>query len=157
MGFLLVSLHAGGPVIWNDLTAGDNISILRFLNSRGGNMNITSNLLQVNDTFTNSNGIDASISSASGSSGGSITIRHNGRTTTPFIVGDATTLGTAGAITSGSETINPQFTVPVPPNTYNQGNITISATAAGTPVETTANPQITTTAAPHQKSGGNNY
>ncbi|WP_199247760.1 hypothetical protein [[Phormidium] sp. ETS-05] len=144
-------------MIWNDLTAGDNISILRFLNSRGGNMNITSNLLQVNDTFTNSNGIDASISSASGSSGGSITIRHNGRTTTPFIVGDATTLGTAGAITSGSETINPQFTVPVPPNTYNQGNITISATAAGTPVETTANPQITTTAAPHQKSGGNNY
>ncbi|WP_199250698.1 hypothetical protein [[Phormidium] sp. ETS-05] len=72
----------GGDI---NLTAGDNISILRFLNSRGGNMNITSNLLQVNDTFTNSNGIDASISSASGSSGGSITIRHNGRTTTPLL------------------------------------------------------------------------
>ncbi|GAB4302340.1 MAG: hypothetical protein Fur0025_43060 [Oscillatoriaceae cyanobacterium] len=143
---------AGGPVIWNaagniavdrietnggniNLTAGDNITILRFLNSSGGDINITSNLLQVNDTFTNSNGIDASISSASGSSGGSITIRHNGSTTTPFIVGDATTLGTAGAITSGSETINPRLVVPVPPDTYNQGNITISTTAPETPVE----------------------
>ncbi|HIK13204.1 MAG TPA: CHAT domain-containing protein [Oscillatoriaceae cyanobacterium M33_DOE_052] len=143
---------AGGPVIWNaagnitadriatnggniDITAANNITIARFLDSSGGNIDLTSNLLQVRDVFTNSNGIDASISSAAGSSGGSISIRHNGSTNTTFIVGDATTLGTAGAITTGSETINPRFVVPVPPDTYNQGNITIITTAPETPVE----------------------
>ncbi len=140
---------AGGPVIWNsagdiavdrietnggniDITAANHITIVRFLNSSGGDIDITSNLLQVRGSFINHNGIDASISSSYDGGGGRITIRHEGSINTPFIVGDATTLGTTGAITSGGETINPQFVVPVPPDTYNQGNITIITPAPET-------------------------
>lgn len=41
------------------------------------------------------------------------------------MIGDATVNGTAGAITSGFETLTPPFPVPVPPRVYNSRNITI--------------------------------
>ena len=148
---------AGGPVIWDsagdiaadrietnggniNITASNNITIVRFLNSSGGDIDITSNLLQVRGSFINNNGIDASISSSYDGGGGTITIRHKGSTNTPFTVGDATTLGTAGAITSGTATISPQRVVPVPPDTYNEGNITIITPAPGTSGEVPALP-----------------
>ncbi|HIK12081.1 MAG TPA: CHAT domain-containing protein [Oscillatoriaceae cyanobacterium M33_DOE_052] len=145
---------AGGPVIvesagtlgLNDInTAGGNvtlnaagdINIANVVNSSGGNIDITTgNFLRTRGSFTNINNVEASISSASGAStGGSIIIRHQGSVTTPFIIGDATTLGTAAAITSGSETIAPSFQVAVPPDTYNQGNITIITPAPLEPVD----------------------
>ncbi|HEY9819758.1 MAG TPA: CHAT domain-containing protein, partial [Candidatus Sericytochromatia bacterium] len=46
---------------------------------------------------------DTSICSAGGAGGNSITIRHGGNGVTPFIVGDATTNGTQGAITSRTD------------------------------------------------------
>ncbi len=135
---------AGGPVILNSagelffdaiataggeirLTANDNITATGTLNSQGGDIDITTgNFLRVLDTFNNQNGVNASISSAeSGDRGGDIRIEHSGGTTTPFIIGDATVNGTAGAITTGSTTISPNFSVPVPPSRYTQGNITI--------------------------------
>ncbi|MEG4600251.1 filamentous hemagglutinin N-terminal domain-containing protein, partial [Microcoleus sp. F6_B3] len=134
---------AGGPVILESggdialdaiatsggnitLNAASDIAVTGTLQSTGGTIDLTAgNLLTVSGTFTDSNGVNASISSANGTGGGAITIRHAGSTTTPFIVGDATTNGTAGAITSGSETISPQFAVPVPPSIYTQGNIAI--------------------------------
>ncbi|MEB3828005.1 two-partner secretion domain-containing protein, partial [Phormidium sp. CCY1219] len=105
------------------------------LDSAGGNIDITTeNFVRVQGTFSTPDGVSASISSAdSNGLGGSIRIEHGGSTTTPFVVGDSTTNGTAGAITSGSETIAPQFSVPVPPSTYTQGNIDIVTTAPDPP------------------------
>ncbi|HEY9728332.1 MAG TPA: CHAT domain-containing protein [Chroococcales cyanobacterium] len=64
----------------------------------------------------------ASISSAGGSGGGAIVIRHGGGLRgIPFTVGDATTNGTAGSVTSG------QYTLPVQAfkGKYTVGNIRI--------------------------------
>ncbi|MEG4344103.1 CHAT domain-containing protein [Microcoleus sp. A003_D6] len=146
---------AGGPVILESagdialdaiatsggnitLKAASDIAVTGSLQSTGGSIDLTAgNLLTVSGIFTDSNGINVSISSANGTSGGAITIRHAGSTTTPFIVGDATTNGTTGAITSGSETISPQFAVPVPPSTYTQGNIAIVTSAPSSTPEPT--------------------
>ena len=54
-------------------------------------------------TFIDRNGQTASISTAGGADGGTIVIQHGGDGTIPFIVGDATTNGTAGAITRGTD------------------------------------------------------
>ncbi|MEG4512204.1 filamentous hemagglutinin N-terminal domain-containing protein, partial [Microcoleus sp. F6_B4] len=151
---------AGGPVILESggdialdaiatsggnitLNAASDIAVTGTLQSTGGTIDLTAgNLLTVSGTFTDSNGVNASISSANGTGGGAITIRHAGSTTTPFIVGDATTNGTAGAITSGSETISPQFAVPVPPSIYTQGNIAI-VTSVPSPTPTPISPTPT--------------
>jgi filamentous hemagglutinin family protein len=163
---------AGGPVILESggdigldaiatsggnitLKAANDIAVTGTLQSTGGSIDLTAgNLLTVSGTFTDSNGVNVSISSANGTGGGAIAIRHTGGTTTPFIVGDATTNGTTGAITSGSETISPQFAVPVPPRTYTQGNIAIvtsppSPTPPATPSPTPpATPSPTPPATP---------
>ncbi|MBD2513830.1 CHAT domain-containing protein [Nostoc sp. FACHB-973] len=60
--------------------------------------------------------------STSGATGsGAVTIRHGGNGNTPFVVGDATSNGTAAAITSSSSnTISPSQSFP---GNYTQGNI----------------------------------
>jgi CHAT domain-containing protein len=70
----------------------------------GGNVDITTQrLFRALDTFSDQNGVISSISTAGGTGGGSITIRHGGGSITPFVVvGDATTNGTLGNITTGS-------------------------------------------------------
>ncbi|MEG4092636.1 filamentous hemagglutinin N-terminal domain-containing protein, partial [Microcoleus sp. Pol12B4] len=157
---------AGGPVILESggdigldaiatsggnitLKAASDIAITGTLQSTGGSIDLTAgNLLTVSGTFTDSNGVNVSISSANGTSGGAIAIRHAGGTTTPFIVGDATTNGTAGAITSGSETISPQFAVPVPPSSYTQGNIAIVTSVPSPTPEPTPSPTPEPTPSP---------
>ncbi|MDB9514377.1 CHAT domain-containing protein [Kamptonema animale CS-326] len=161
---------AGGPVILESggdiavdaiatssgnitLNAANNIAVTGNLQSAGGNIDITAgNLLTVSGTFTDTNGIDVSISSANGTSGGAIAISHAGGTTIPFIIGDATTNGTAGAITSGSETISPQFAVPVPPSSYTQGNIAIVTSAPSPTPEATPSPTPEATPSPTPES-----
>jgi hypothetical protein len=76
---------------------------------RGGNIDITLNrFFRATDTFTDRNGINASLSSAGGTSGGSIIVRHGGGDRlTPFTVGrglsdGVNANGTAGAITTGA-------------------------------------------------------
>jgi len=78
----------------------------------GGAVEITtSRFFRATDTFPNLNGTTASISTGGVTAGGTITIRHGGAGVTPFIVGDASTNGTAGAITTGNtlpeQTISP--------------------------------------------------
>ncbi|NET57761.1 MAG: filamentous hemagglutinin N-terminal domain-containing protein, partial [Symploca sp. SIO2E6] len=90
-------------------------------NGIGGEVNVTTpELFQATGTFIDQNGVEASISSAGGTDGGAITIRHGGNGITPFIVGDATTNGTTGGITSGEVTISPNasflYTHFEPPN-----------------------------------------
>ena len=73
---------------------------------RGGIVDITTErFFRATGTFTDQNNIIASISTAGPQGGGDITIRHGGGGITPFIVGNALTNGTAGAITSGEFTI----------------------------------------------------
>ena len=151
---------AGGPVILESpgdigldaiatnggnitLKAANDIAVTGTLQSTGGTIDLAAgNLLTVSGIFRDSSGVDASISSANGTGGGAIAIRHGGSSTTPFIVGDATKNGTTGAISSGSETISPQFAVQVSPSTYTQGNIAIGSSAP------TPSPQPTPTPSP---------
>jgi filamentous hemagglutinin family protein len=89
----------------------------------GGAVDITtSGFFRATGTFQAANGMNASISTVGGSSGGAITIRHGGQGETPFVIRDATTNGTAEAITSGN------FTIPMGNSflyTYELGNIGI--------------------------------
>jgi CHAT domain-containing protein len=77
-------------------------------NGRGGNVNIKSDrFFQATDTFDR-NGDSTSISTAGGLGGGDITIQHGGGSLNPLIpfnIGDSTTNGTTGIITSGKFTI----------------------------------------------------
>jgi filamentous hemagglutinin family protein len=78
----------------------------------GGNVDITTNsFFQANDAFLDRNSVNASVSAAGGINGGTIIISHGGGGVTPFIVGNAGTNGTAGAITRGNaapeQTISP--------------------------------------------------
>ncbi len=92
-------------------------------NGIGGEVNITAGqFFRATGTFTDQNGILSSISTAGGNGSGDITIRHGGNGITPFDVGDATTNGIAGAITSGDSTITPVQSFPF---THTEGNIQI--------------------------------
>ncbi|WP_446377291.1 CHAT domain-containing protein [Coleofasciculus sp. E2-BRE-01] len=86
------------------LTANDRITVSHIntqsLNGIGGNVEITTNhFFRATDSFIDQNGINASISTAGGTDGGSIIIRHGG--IMPFIVGNSQTNGIRGAMTRG--------------------------------------------------------
>jgi filamentous hemagglutinin family protein len=116
------------------LTQGGNVTLnplgeiqVSWINAQGGTIggtvNITTNqLFRATETFTDRNGVVASISNAAGNAGGNIIIRHGGNGVIAFDVGDATTNGTVGAITSGNFTIEPLQSFPF---TYTRGNIQI--------------------------------
>lgn len=75
---------------------------------RGGNVSIsTGNFLRITDAFFDRNGVYASISTAGGRGGGSISIVLDGTVwgKYPFRIGDPRFNGTLGAITSGDYTI----------------------------------------------------
>lgn len=76
---------------------------------RGGDVDITTHqFFRATGSFSDRNGTAASISTAGGVGGGSITIRHGGgRLGTPFDVGNARVNGTSGSITNGSDTLSP--------------------------------------------------
>lgn len=75
----------------------------------GGNISLRTNgSIRITDTFRDNFGNDASISSAGGLGGGRITLRYGGeRPGIPFTIGSASINGTAGAVTSGSTTLEP--------------------------------------------------
>ncbi|MBD2580264.1 CHAT domain-containing protein [Oscillatoria sp. FACHB-1406] len=95
----------GGNV---DLETPDNI-FTSWINAQGGTEGGTVHIdterfFRATDTFTAADGSSASISTIGGS-GGQIRIEHRG--IAAFTVGDASTNGTRGAITTGSSRINP--------------------------------------------------
>jgi filamentous hemagglutinin family protein len=112
------------------LTADGNISTGALNSSSrdgvGGAIAIRGDLFQASGSFTDQNGVVASISTAGGQGGGEITIQHDGGARgIPFDVGNATTNGTAGAITTGTGpdgTISPPQSFPAP---FTQGDIQI--------------------------------
>ena len=91
---------------------------------RGGNVDITTGrFFRATGTFSAQNGDRASISTIGGLGGGDITIRHGGgQRLIPFVVGDATTNGTAGTITSGEFNIEPLESYLL---TFIEGNISL--------------------------------
>ncbi|NEO30467.1 MAG: tetratricopeptide repeat protein [Symploca sp. SIO3C6] len=117
-----VRLKAGGDIEVDYINAegGDN--------AIGGEVDIeTEGFFRATDTFTASNGSEASISNIVGIGSGSsdITIKHDGNEETPFIVGDATENGTAGSIiTNGNfelvpvESLIENETEPPPTDTF---------------------------------------
>lgn len=97
----------------------------------GGTVDITTDqFFRATGSFTDQNRISASISTAGGTGSGDITIRHGGGARRiPFVVGDGTTNGTAGAITTGaSNTISPTQSFL---GTYIQDNIQIITSSVG--------------------------
>lgn len=94
---------------------------------RGGNVDIfTNRFFRATGSFLDLYGKEASISSAGGNGGGSIRITHGGNGITPFTVGDPTTNGTAGAITTAANnTSNAIAPVQSFPGSYTQENIAI--------------------------------
>jgi filamentous hemagglutinin family protein len=99
----------------SDVTA-SSINAQSLGDGRGGNVAInlevaTPSFVRITDTFQDRNGTEASISVAGGPEGGTSIIRHGGSGVTPFIVGNAGTNGTAGAISRGNtdflQTISP--------------------------------------------------
>ncbi|MBD2200699.1 MULTISPECIES: CHAT domain-containing protein [Calothrix] len=99
-------------------------------NGTGGNVDITTQrLFRATGTFTDQNGINASISTAGGNGGGSAIIRHGGgQRFIRFSVGNASRNGTAGAITTGDgNSIIPIQSFLGP---YSQGDIGLVTTPA---------------------------
>jgi filamentous hemagglutinin family protein len=104
------NIGSGGNVILNSQQTIQVTSINAQGGNRGGNVNVTTpQFFRASGTLPNRNGITASISTAGGSGGGAVTIRHGGGAQgIPFIVGNGATNGTAGAITTGTNnTIRP--------------------------------------------------
>ena len=124
----------GGNV---SLNSADNIRIFNLnaqggRNGIGGNVNIATNqLFQATSTFKDRNNTTASISTVGGIASGAVTIRHGGNANTAFIVGNAATNGTAGAVTTASNnTIAPTRLLP---SNYTQRNIQILTQAPSAP------------------------
>lgn len=120
------SLLNGGNIYLNALNdiAINTLNAQGGSSGRGGNADITTtSLFRAAGTFTDQNGINASISTAGGAGGGLLTIRHwGGARSIPFIVGDSTTLGTTAAITTsaGNAIKSGSFL-----GSYTQGDISI--------------------------------
>ena len=97
------------------------------INGSGGAVNVTTpGFFRATSSFRNLNRTTASISTSGAIAGGPVIIRHGGAGITPFIVGNASKNGTAGAITTGNvfplQTISPQVSYPF---THSQGGIQI--------------------------------
>ncbi|HEY9831078.1 MAG TPA: CHAT domain-containing protein, partial [Stenomitos sp.] len=101
----------------------DSINAQGGTSGKGGTVDITTNqFFRAVGNFSDRNRINASISTAGGTGGGNIIIRHDGGARgIPFIVGDATINGTAGAITTGSA--NSILPLQSFAGAYTQGNI----------------------------------
>ncbi|MDB9494452.1 CHAT domain-containing protein [Spirulina major CS-329] len=106
-------------------TTGNNVIGTPNPGGTGGTITLTAGeLVRVVNTFSKE-GVNVSLGSfgANGTTGGgNITITHGGNGTTPFIVGDASTNGTAGVITTGDFTISPTQSFD---GSFTQGNIQI--------------------------------
>jgi CHAT domain-containing protein len=111
-----ITLNSSGDIQVNSINAqGGSLGT-------GGDVNVTTDqFFRATGTFTDQNNIAASISTAGGAGGGAISISHGGNGVTPFIVGDASINGTAGAITTGTSTIDAGSF----PFTETRGNISL--------------------------------
>ncbi|MEQ9667645.1 CHAT domain-containing protein [Coleofasciculus sp. G2-EDA-02] len=108
-------------------------------NGIGGHVDITAGqFFRATGTFTDQNGVEASISTAGGNGSGDIIIRHGGNGEIPFIIGDASSNGIAETISSGNFRITPSQSFLF---THTEGNIQIiSVDSPINPPEPPTNP-----------------
>ncbi|MCT7965817.1 CHAT domain-containing protein [Laspinema sp. D1] len=91
----------------------ENDTQVGYINAQGGNSGTggdifiqTGQFFRAMNTFRDRNGQTASISNAGGQGGGSISLNHGGGDLEiPLVIGDNSSNGTAGVITTGSETL----------------------------------------------------
>ncbi len=124
-----ITLYANGNTSLNQINAqslGGGV---------GGNVDITTNkFFQATGFFSDINGINASISTAGGTNGGTIIIRHGGQGITPFIVGDSGINGTTGAITRGATLVQTIAPTSSYLNTYTQDSNNLQIISIPAPV-----------------------
>ncbi len=92
-----------------------------FASSTGGNIRVTG---FVSSVFAACAGSSICSASNSGNSGGQIFLRHGGLT--PFVIGNSSTNGTAGIVTTGSSTLALGSIIPVGTGIFTQGNIIVA-------------------------------
>jgi filamentous hemagglutinin family protein len=92
-----------------------------FASSTGGNIRVTG---FVSTQFAACAGASICSASNSGGTGGQIFLRHGGLT--PFVIGNSSTNGTAGIVTTGSSTLALGRIIPVGTSIFTQGNILVA-------------------------------
>ncbi|MEG3992798.1 CHAT domain-containing protein [Microcoleus sp. SVA1B1] len=129
---------------------------VEFINAQGGTSGTGGDVTAITGNFFRATGVFstplsptgfASVSTAGGTGGGNIAITHaggdGGTPIQPFVVGDAASNGTAGAITTGQSSITSQSF----PRSSSVGNIAFS-TDNGTDPTPTPTPAVTPTPTP---------
>ncbi|HEY9672327.1 MAG TPA: CHAT domain-containing protein [Waterburya sp.] len=109
------AISNGGNITLNSASGNIQVTGIQAEGGTGGNGGTvditTTGFFRATNSFPNLDGTTASIATGGGNRGGAIIIRHGGLGITPFIVGNASTNGTAGAITTGNflpvQTISP--------------------------------------------------
>lgn len=139
-----VNLNAGTNITFNSINTQGLFTGFDPPNGTGGAVNISANGL------VQGTGAGITINTSGTTTGGSIAIQHNGGPdNVPFVVGSASTNGTAGAINNTNTAIPtlPSGSFPVLPNGGNAvntpNNITISS--VNNPPTLTANTQLLST------------
>ena len=117
-----ISLDPIGDIIFNSANTAGSIQGGNFLAaSTGGNIRV---LGFVTSPFTACVGASICSASNSGNTGGQIFLRHGGLN--PFVIGNSSTNGTAGIVTTGSSTLALGSIIPVGTGIFTQGNIIVA-------------------------------
>ncbi|MCA6534532.1 MAG: CHAT domain-containing protein [Pseudanabaena sp. M158S2SP1A06QC] len=117
-----ISLDPIGDIIFNSAnTAGSIQGGNFFASSTGGNIRVTG---FVSSVFAACGGSSICSASNSGGTGGQIFLRHGGLT--PFVIGNSSTNGTTGIVTTGSSTLALSSIIPVGTGIFTQGNIIVA-------------------------------
>jgi filamentous hemagglutinin family protein len=129
-----ISLDPIGDIIFNSANTAGAIQGGNFLAvSTGGNIRV---LGLVTSGFASCAGASICSASNSGGTGGQIFLQHGGLN--PFVIGNSSTNGTAGIVTTGSSTLALGQIIPVGTGLFTQGNINILAPS----VDTTFTPPL---------------
>ncbi|OYQ62080.1 hypothetical protein B9G53_23830 [Pseudanabaena sp. SR411] len=111
-----------GDIIFNSANTSGSIQGGNFLAaSTGGNIRV---LGFVTSPFASCIGASICSASNSGNTGGQIFLRHGGLN--PFVIGNSSTNGTAGIVTTGSSTLALGKIIPIGTSLFTQGNILVA-------------------------------
>jgi len=115
-------ITVNGFILAPGLIQGGNVSV----STTGGNIRVGGIIPASISGFSTGSCSGSSICSASlsGGTGGQIFIRHGG--VAPFVIGDFSTNGTAGIVTTGSSTLSLGRIIPVGTGIFTQGNILVA-------------------------------
>jgi filamentous hemagglutinin family protein len=117
-----ISLDPIGDIVLVSANTSGSIQGGNFLaSSTGGNIRVTG---FVSSVFTACGGASICSVSNSGDTGGQIFLRHGGLN--PFVIGNSSTNGTAGIVTTGSSTLALGRIIPVGTSIFTQGNILVA-------------------------------